>query len=657
MSGSIYRGDNLPILEAMPSESVDLIYIDPPFNTGTTQTRTQLKTVRSESGDRTGFHGRRYETTKLGTKSFADRFDDYLAFIRPRLVEAYRVLTPTGSLYFHIDYREVHYCKVLLDDIFGRECFLNEIIWAYDYGARTRKKWPAKHDNILLYVKDPGCYTFNVDDIDRIPYMAPGLVGPEKAARGKLPTDTWWHTIVSPNGREKTGYPTQKPLGILERIIRASSNTGDVVLDFFAGSGTTGVAAAQLGRSFILIDNNAEVVRVMTQRLARFNPEVVDLPSGTEESISTDPVDLLSRVHIIVAGVWDYEDSALRGLSGPEKDVAMVSRLFSKGSQLGLFADAQINVLKNPTVEELRTVFDDYAYSRSATGDILIFYFSGHGATLGNNQFGFCLKDTKVMPGGSFSPLSTLSFDAIALTLTAAQVHPIFIIDACNSGKAGQYDPNKLIDKMQEQIQATASRSYGLFCACYPEGLAEETTEGGAFTKAICDLASVGIAENSHQRFQYLTLADLQAPVQRRLEQIGAPLSKLYVGNDLPQFPLVRNMKYRPRSEAITGYHRQILDLLWNEGKPQSVSLTDIRNKCGAGAYGNHSKLSLGPWDLVEDAVDTRHRRLTERGRQFVIGQLKVPRKIILDPQTQAWRADDDVQWISYSDITVRNKG
>ena len=191
------------------------------------------------------------------------------------------MLTPTGSLYFHIDYREAHYCKVLLDDIFGRECFLNEIIWAYDYGARTRKKWPAKHDNILLYVKDPGCYTFNVDDIDRIPYMAPGLVGPEKAARGKLPTDTWWHTIVSPNGKEKTGYPTQKPLGILERIIRASSNPGDVVLDFFAGSGTTGVAAAQLGRSFILIDNNEEVVQVMTQRLARFKPEIVDLPSET----------------------------------------------------------------------------------------------------------------------------------------------------------------------------------------------------------------------------------------------------------------------------------------------------------------------------------------------------------------------------------------
>ena len=227
--------------------------------------------------------------SQLGTKSFADRFDDYLAFLRPRLVEAHRVLTPTGSLYFHIDYREVHYCKVLLDDIFGRECFLNEIIWAYDYGARTRKKWPAKHDNILLYVKDPGCYTFNVDDIDRIPYMAPGLVGPEKAARGKLPTDTWWHTIVSPNGKEKTGYPTQKPLGILERIIRASSNPGDVVLDFFAGSGTTGVAAARLGRSFILIDNNAEALEVMAHRFDQEDIFDIEWIGFVPERVHTRP--------------------------------------------------------------------------------------------------------------------------------------------------------------------------------------------------------------------------------------------------------------------------------------------------------------------------------------------------------------------------------
>jgi len=274
MVGKIYFADNLDVLRTLPNNSIDLIYIDPPFNTGKVQKRTQIKTVPSQQGDRTGFQGRRYETIVLGTKSFQDSFDDYLAFLEPRLVEAYRVLAPHGSLYFHVDYREVHYCKILLDTIFGRECFLNEIIWAYDYGGRPKDRWPPKHDNILLYAKIPGQHIFNVDEIERIPYMAPGLVGPEKAARGKLPTDTWWHTIVPTNSSEKTGYPTQKPLGIIRRIIQASSRPGDLVLDFFAGSGTTGIAAWELGRRFLLVDNNPEALAVMARRFQGITQEI-----------------------------------------------------------------------------------------------------------------------------------------------------------------------------------------------------------------------------------------------------------------------------------------------------------------------------------------------------------------------------------------------
>lgn len=278
-SDRVYYGDNLPVLQTLPQESVALIYVDPPFNTGRKQSRLRLKTVRSAAGDRTGFQGRRYATVKLGSQSFADAFDDYLAFLEPRLREAYRLLAPDGSLYFHIDYREAHYCKILLDEIFGRECFLNEIIWAYDYGARTKKRWPPKHDNILWYAKDPSNYIFNYDEIERIPYLAPGLVGPEKAARGKTPTDTWWLTIVSPTGKEKTGYPTQKPLALLKRIIQASSRPGDIVLDFFAGSGTTGAAAHELGRRFILIDDNPEAWEVMHKRLGAI-PGVQFVKSG-----------------------------------------------------------------------------------------------------------------------------------------------------------------------------------------------------------------------------------------------------------------------------------------------------------------------------------------------------------------------------------------
>ncbi len=264
----VIHADNMQVLENLPDESINLIYIDPPFNTGKVQSRTQIKTDRKENGDRVGFKGQTYQTTVLGTKAYNDRFDDFISFISLRLEQAHRILAPNGSLYFHIDYREVHYCKILLDQIFGRENFLNEIIWAYDYGGRAKKRWPAKHDNILVYVKDIKNYTFNQDAVDRIPYMAPGLVGKEKAARGKSPTDTWWHTIVSPTGKEKTGYPTQKPLGIIRRIVQASSNPGDLILDFFAGAGTTGAAALELDRRFLMVDSNQEAIEVMKSRFA-----------------------------------------------------------------------------------------------------------------------------------------------------------------------------------------------------------------------------------------------------------------------------------------------------------------------------------------------------------------------------------------------------
>ena len=266
--------DNLTVLRTLEAGSIDLIYIDPPFNTGRTQTRVALRTERDEAGDRTGFQGRRYRTTTLGATSYADSFDDYLAFLEPRLIEAHRVLAASGSLFFHGDCREVHYCKVLLDGIFGRASFINEIVWAYDYGGRPKRRWPAKHDTILWYAKDPAHYTFHLDAADRIPYMAPALVGAEKAARGKTPTDVWWHTIVPTTGKEKTGYATQKPLGLLERIVKVHSSPGDRLLDFFAGSGTFGEAAALHGRSCLLVDNNPEAVRIMERRLARFGAEV-----------------------------------------------------------------------------------------------------------------------------------------------------------------------------------------------------------------------------------------------------------------------------------------------------------------------------------------------------------------------------------------------
>ena len=282
----IWLGDNLAVMREFPDEAFDLIYVDPPFNTGKRQARTRLRTVRDPEGDRVGFKGNRYRTTRGETQGFADCFEDFVEFLKPRVDQARRLLSRRGSFFLHLDCREVHYAKVLCDGVFGRDAFMNEIIWAYDFGGRSKTRWSAKHDNILWYAADPKRYTFRYADMDRIPYLAPGLVTPEKAARGKTPTDVWWNTIVSPTGKEKTGYPTQKPLGIIRRIILASSNPGDLVLDFFAGSGTTGAAAHELGRRFILVDSNPEAFEVMKKRLA--GKDVRFVSAGTAACKATD---------------------------------------------------------------------------------------------------------------------------------------------------------------------------------------------------------------------------------------------------------------------------------------------------------------------------------------------------------------------------------
>jgi site-specific DNA-methyltransferase (adenine-specific) len=277
-------GDNQLALERLPRARFDLIYMDPPFNTGRPQARHTMSVTADAEASRVGFGGRRYRSRLLSSLSYDDRFADYLAFLEPRLSRARELLAPHGTLYFHIDYREAHYCKLLLDEIFGREAFLNEIIWAYDYGAKPRRRWPAKHDTILAYVRTPGGHHFDADAVEREPYMAPGLVGAEKAARGKRPTDVWFHTIVPTNGAEKTGYPTQKPEGVLRRLVAASARPGGWCLDPFAGSGTLGAVCQKLGRQFVLIDHNPEAVEVMRRRLGEVSR------GATGDVTGADPV-------------------------------------------------------------------------------------------------------------------------------------------------------------------------------------------------------------------------------------------------------------------------------------------------------------------------------------------------------------------------------
>ncbi|MDP8999872.1 MAG: site-specific DNA-methyltransferase [Myxococcota bacterium] len=278
----IILGENLETIATLPDAFASVIYIDPPFNTGKVQKRERIKATATDGpGDRGGFGGRRYDVEKVDSTTYDDSFEDFENFLMPRIEAALRCLTRTGSLFVHLDFREVHYIKVALDRLLGRARFVNEIIWAYDYGGRPKNRWPAKHDSILWYALDPSDYTFDFGAIDRIPYMAPGLVGKEKAEIGKTPTDVWWHTIVPTNGREKTGYPTQKPFGILNRLVKVHSCKGDVVLDFFAGSGTAGEAAAQNERGFVMIDNNPDAFGIMAKRLAPYQPELVGLSSTT----------------------------------------------------------------------------------------------------------------------------------------------------------------------------------------------------------------------------------------------------------------------------------------------------------------------------------------------------------------------------------------
>jgi site-specific DNA-methyltransferase (adenine-specific) len=263
----VIEGDCAQVLRRLPAGAFQLIYIDPPFNTGATRRHRRLSVTRDAAGERVGFGGHRYRATAVGEMDYADRFDDYVAFLAPKLERARELLAPEGTLYVHLDYREAHYVKVALDAIFGRECFLNEIIWAYDYGGKPARRWPAKHDTILVYVREPGRHLFDTEAVEREPYMAPGLVGPQKAARGKRPTDTWWHTIVTTSGRERTGYPTQKPEGVVRRIVAASSSPGGWCLDFFAGSGTLGAVCAALGRHYVLVDSSPQAIAVIRERL------------------------------------------------------------------------------------------------------------------------------------------------------------------------------------------------------------------------------------------------------------------------------------------------------------------------------------------------------------------------------------------------------
>jgi hypothetical protein len=357
------------------------------------------------------------------------------------------------------------------------------------------------------------------------------------------------------------------------------------------------------------------------------------------------------NVHILAVSVWEYDCAELGNLRGPQKDLEMVRKMFLDSEHLGLYGHDQITSLENPTVEVLRSTLVKYAHDRSSTGDILIFYFSGHGSVLPNNEFGFCLKDTVVLPdNGGCIPLSVLSFGDIIRTLATANVHPVFIVDACFSGRIAPNTPSRLVESMHDDVHRVSARSYAILCACHSESAALDSPEGGRFTKALYDVAQKGLTDKTLSREPNLQLQHLSRPIAEKLERDGHPLSKLYVGPDLPEFPLLRNTKYKPRQESLTTDHKGILELLWNKGKPRAVPLSQFSEEINQGAYCNHSKLSETPWNLVEDADNARSRRLTKDGILFVQGKHKVPLKIELNSKNE-WHPAPGARLVAFTDI------
>jgi DNA modification methylase len=264
-------GDNLPVMAALLPEyagRVDLIYADPPFFTNR---KYSARIGRGEDS-------RKPDEWKL-SEGYHDHWSDldaYLDFLYQRLALMYRLLAPNGTLYLHLDWHADSYARLLLDEFFGPENMLNEVIWAYHGPSPIRRAFNRKHDTILVYVKGRD-YTFNADAV-REPYN-PNTVKTFGAStkagfgkvpdleRGKVPEDWWYFPVVARLHNERTGYPTQKPHALLERIIRASSNPGDLVADFFCGSGTTPRVAASLGRRFIAADATFRAVHTARSRL------------------------------------------------------------------------------------------------------------------------------------------------------------------------------------------------------------------------------------------------------------------------------------------------------------------------------------------------------------------------------------------------------
>jgi hypothetical protein len=357
----------------------------------------------------------------------------------------------------------------------------------------------------------------------------------------------------------------------------------------------------------------------------------------------------LSRTSVLLIGVAVYDQ--LPNLVGPSSDMEMMAQLFLEDGDVALYAKERVRELENPSAQEFRDTIIDYCQSRSARGDILILYFTGHGCAIGGSSFAFCLRDARVgFEGTGILPLSVVSLDHVVQTITSYDIHPVFIIDACFSGTTAPLGYAALTSTMDVTLRSTSADAFGLLASSSPFSPSLDTPDGGAFTQALFSVVMRGLHGESGRRMPFLTLDQLAGPLQGELTEQGHPLSRLYVGRDLPLLPIARNTTFRPHPERFTPYMTALVNLLWNSASPRDVEVSQFAS-IGQGAYANHSKLSLQPWRLLEDVGSNAVRRLTSRGRQFARGKLTIPRVITRDPFTDEWAAFPGTDSITINDI------
>jgi len=376
----------------------------------------------------------------------------------------------------------------------------------------------------------------------------------------------------------------------------------------------------------------------------------VTRPRHIHQDVVNEALLNLDRTTVLMAGVADYDE--LPKLAGPSYDMDMAARLFAENPDVALFVAERVNELHNPTNEVFRNAIAEYAQARSARGDILIIYFTGHGCIMPNGSFGFCLKDTRL--GGLINTVlatTAVSAEDVLSTLAVADVYPVLILDACFSSATSPQGSTASVLTVEESLQRHNAETYALLASSSSMSVSVDTSGGGAFTQALYTVVLNGLSDAAGRRSPFITLDQLAGPLQEELSRMGVPLSRCFVGRDFPILPISKNPSYRPQSESFAPYMRRIIELLWNSGNPVEAPISEFSTKIGPGAYANHSKLSLLPWGLVEDAGSNSVRRLTPRGEKFARGEISIPKVIMRDPFTEEWKAAPQTERIRIDEV------